>query len=347
MPAVFFAIVAVMLTAWAVLDGFDFGVGIVHRIVARTEEERGRALATVLPVWDGNEVWLVAGGAVLLLAFPRAYAAAMSGMYLALIMVLWLLVFRGVSIELRGHVDHPLWRAAWDSMFALSSTVLAFVAGVALGNVVRGVPIGPTGWFQLDLFAIAGDRVAAIDGYTGTIGLLSVVLLAAHGASYVAWKTDGGLRERASSVAKLAWRAAVPLAVVATVVTGFVRPAMFAAIARRPWVWPLAASAIGSTVVAFRALAAALDRRAFLASSALIASLLLATAGGLYPTLIPSTVDPAYDIDAYGAASGHHGLVVGLFWWVPAIVLVVLYFANLFWLSRGKVTAEDADAHHG
>jgi cytochrome d ubiquinol oxidase subunit II len=238
-PAVFFAIVAVMLTVWAVLDGFDFGVGVVHRIAARTEEERGRALATILPVWDGNEVWLVAAGGVLLLAFPRAYAAAMSGMYLALIVVLWLLVFRGISIELRGHVAHPLWRAAWDSMFALSSTVLAFVAGVALGNVVRGVPIGPTGWFHLDLFALRGERVAAIDGYTGLIGLLSVVVLAAHGASYLAWKTDGGLHERASTLAKIAWRVTVPLAVGATVATGFVRPAMFAAIARRPWAWPL------------------------------------------------------------------------------------------------------------
>jgi cytochrome d ubiquinol oxidase subunit II len=345
MPAVFFAIVAVMLTAWAVLDGFDFGVGIVHRIVARTERERGLTLATILPVWDGNEVWLVAAGGVLLLAFPRAYAAAMSGMYLALIVVLWLLIFRGVSIELRGHVAHPLWRAAWDSMFALSSTVLAFVAGVALGNVVRGVPIGPTGWFHLDLFAIGSDRVAAIDRYTGTIGLLSVVLLAAHGSAYVAWKTEGGLRERACSVAKIAWRVAVPLAAVATVATGFARPAMFRAISHRLWVWPLPAAAIASAVVAFRALAAGLDRRAFLASSAFIASLLLATAGALYPTLIPSTVDPAYDIEALGAASAHHGLAWGLVWWVPGIALVVLYFVNLFWLSRGKVTAADGD--HG
>src|SRR5258706_1900718 len=148
MEAVWYLIVSAMLSAWAVLDGFDFGLGIVHRVVARTDDERGRALAAIGPVWDGNEVWLVAVGGVFVFAFPRAYAVALSGMYLPLLMVLWLLVFRGIAIELRGQIAHPLWRAGWDGMFALSSTVMAFVAGVALGNVVRGVPIAAPGRFD-------------------------------------------------------------------------------------------------------------------------------------------------------------------------------------------------------
>jgi cytochrome bd ubiquinol oxidase subunit II len=345
MEAVWYFIVGAMLTAWAVLDGFDFGVGVVHRIVARTEEERGRVLAAIGPVWDGNEVWLIAAGGVFLFAFPRAYAVAVSGMYLALVMVLWLLVFRGIAIELRGQIAHTLWRSGWDGMFTFASTVMAFVAGVALGNIVRGMPIGPTGWFHLDLFALGGRRVAAIDGYTGLIGLLAVVVLAAHGATYLAWKTDGPLRDRSLSIARTAWMVAVVLALGATIATGRVRPTIFAALVQRPWLWPLPLLAALSPAVALREIARGRELRAFLASCAFIASLLLVTAGVLYPVLLPSTVDAAYDLDVYSASSGHHGLEVGLAWWIPGIALAVLYFVTLFWSMRGKVNAVDHGEH--
>jgi cytochrome d ubiquinol oxidase subunit II len=341
MEAVFYVVVAAMLTTWAVLDGFDFGVGVVHRLVARTEQERGRALAAIGPVWDGNEVWLVASGGVFLFAFPRAYAAALSGMYLNLFVVLWLLVFRGIAIELRAQIPHPLWRDAWDGMFAFSSTAMAFVAGVALGNVVRGVPIDETGWFQLDLFALGGERVAAIDGYTGLVGLLSVVLLGAHGATYLAWKTDGALHDRAVATAQRAWVITIALGLAATVATGLVRPSLFVALSRRGWVWPLPAIAFCSPVVALRALARGRELRAFLASSALIAALLLATAGALYPVLLASTVARGFDLDAHAAASGQHGLALGLAWWLPAMALAVLYFVNLFRSMRGKIGVSD------
>jgi cytochrome d ubiquinol oxidase subunit II len=338
MTAVWYLIVSAMLSAWAVLDGFDFGVGIVHRIVARTDDERGRALAAIGPVWDGNEVWLVAAGGVFVFAFPRAYAVALSGMYLPLVMVLWLLIGRGIAIELRGQIAHPLWRAGWDGMFAFTSTAMAFVAGVALGNVVRGVPIDHAGWFHLDFFAFRGGRVAAIDAYTGLIGLLAVALLAAHGAAYVAWKTDGPLHDRSVVAARRAWMVSVALLGVATAATALLRPSMFACLARRPWVWPLPAIALASPIVALRSLARGRDLRAFLSSCACIASLLLATAGVLYPVLLPSTVDRAFDLDAQAAASGPHGLALGLAWWLPAAALAVLYFVTLFRSIRGKVS---------
>jgi cytochrome d ubiquinol oxidase subunit II len=346
MEAVFYFIVGAMLTAWAVLDGFDFGVGVVHRIVARTEEERGRTLAAIGPIWDGNEVWLIAGGGVFLFAFPRAYAVALSGMYLALVMVLWLLVLRGIAIELRGQIAHSLWHTGWDAVFSFASTTMAFVAGVALGNVVRGVPIGPSGWFHLDLFALGGRRVAAIDGYTGLIGLLAVVILAAHGATYLAWKTDGALRDRSLAAARTAWMVAVVLALGATVATMRVRPAMLASVVHRVWLWPLPAIAAASPVVALRSLARGRELRAFLASSAFIASLLLSTAGALYPVLLPSTIDQAYDLRVDAVASGRYGLAIGLAWWVPAIALAVLYFVNLFWSMRGKVDPGAGHAEH-
>jgi cytochrome d ubiquinol oxidase subunit II len=343
MHALWYAILAAMLTAWAVLDGFDFGAGVVQRIVATTEAERGTVIAAIGPVWDGNEVWLVVSGGVFVFAFPRAYAVALSGMYLALCMVLWLLVFRGIAIELRGQIQHPLWRAGWDGMFTLASTVLAFVAGVALANVVRGVPIDESGWFHTDLFALGGGRVGAIDGYTGFVGLLAVVLLAAHGATYLAWKTEGDLRERCTAAARRAWMVGLVLVVGATAATAFVRPALFAALARRPWVWPLPAIAIASPVVALHALRRGEDRRAFLASSAFLASLLLVTAGALYPVLLPSTFGSQYDLDVEAAASGPHGLAVGVAWWAPAMVLAVLYFVNLFRSMRGKVASGEHD----
>ena len=141
-----------MLTTYAVLDGFDFGVGLLHLIVAKTDEERREVIAAIGPVWDGNEVWLIATGGVLVFAFPRAYAAAFSGLYLPLMMVLWLLILRGISIEFRSKVEHPLWRTGFDTIFAVASGLMALVLGVALGNLVRGVPVDASGWFSEDLF---------------------------------------------------------------------------------------------------------------------------------------------------------------------------------------------------
>src|SRR4051812_41708582 len=152
METVWYVIVSAMLAIYVVLDGFDFGTGILLRLVARTEPERRTALAAIEPVWDGNEVWLIASGGVFFLAFPRAYAAAFSGFYLALIIVLWLLILRGVAIGFRSHQDNPLWREFWDSTLSIASTLLAVVLGTALGNVVRGVPVDKTGYFFLPLF---------------------------------------------------------------------------------------------------------------------------------------------------------------------------------------------------
>src|SRR6195256_2558519 len=152
MEAVWFAIVSAMLAVYVVLDGCDFGAGILHRLVARTDEERRTVLAAIGPVWDGNEVWLVAAAGVLFMAFPRTYAAAFSGFYLALMIVLWLLILRGIAIESRSHNENPLWREFWDTTFSFSSAMLAVVLGTSLGNMIRGVPLDATGFFAIPLF---------------------------------------------------------------------------------------------------------------------------------------------------------------------------------------------------
>src|ERR671934_941060 len=194
MATVWFCFLALMVTMYVVLDGFDLGVGAVHLWLAKTEEEREEATAAIGPVWNGNEVWLIASGGVLFLAFPKAYAAALSGLYFGLIIVLWLLVGRGLALELRHELDNPLWRTACDTVFSLSSATLALVFGVALGNVVRGVPLGPDGYFSLPLFHI-------LNWYALLVGVVGLVVLVGHGASFLAFRATGALAERARKVA--------------------------------------------------------------------------------------------------------------------------------------------------
>src|SRR5580692_7408614 len=193
MEAVWFAIVSGMLAVYAVLDGFDFGVGILHRLVARTDEERRTVLAAIGPIWDGNEVWLIAAGGALFVAFPRVYATAFSGFYMALMVVLWLLILRGVAIEFRSHQDHPLWRELWDTVFLAASALLAVAFGTTLGNLVRGVPLRREGLHGMPLFTDfrPGREPGILDWYTGLVGLFTLAALAGHGALYLAWRTDG------------------------------------------------------------------------------------------------------------------------------------------------------------
>src|SRR5215471_12324947 len=204
MGFVWFWIVAVMLVAYVVLDGFDLGVGILHLFVARTEEERQLTLRTIGPVWDGNEVWLLAGGGTLYFAFPLLYASAFSGFYLALMIVLWLLIMRGISIELRMQMDISVWRAFFDGLFFLSSLLLAIFYGAALANVIRGVPLGADGYFFLPLWTNwrVGPHPGILDWYTVLGGVLALCALALHGAFYLATKTVNGLQQRARAAAR-------------------------------------------------------------------------------------------------------------------------------------------------
>ncbi len=343
MEAVWFALIAVMLTVYVVLDGFDFGAGMAHLLVARSDEERRTVLAAIGPLWDGNEVWLIASGGVLVFAFPRAYAVAFSGFYLPLMMVLWLLVVRGLSIEFRGQHGNPLWRAFFDAAFALSSTVLALVLGAALGNVVRGVPIGADDSFAGPLFTDFGVRgqdptkVGALDWYTVLVGCFTVVALAVHGAAYLAWKTDGAVGARSRRALGRLWWVELALLAAVTVATALVTPALFSSLLQRPWGWPAPALALAGLVAIPWARRRGRDRAAFLGSAALLVGLLAATALAQFPIILRSTVDRAHDVTVYRAATGRHGLLVGLAWWMPALLLAVGYFTYLFRSFSGKV----------
>jgi cytochrome bd ubiquinol oxidase subunit II len=319
MPTAWFCFLAVMVTVYVILDGFDLGVGTLHLITARTEAEREQATAAIGPVWNGNEVWLIAGGGVLFLAFPRAYAAAFSGLYFGLIIVLWLLVGRGLALELRHQLDSPLWRGACDVIFSLSSAALALVFGVALGNVVRGVPLDARGYFGLPLFHI-------LNWYALLIGVFGLVVLAAHGAAFLAWRCDGAVRTRAARW----WGRLAPLEAVLFLAliwpTYHVRHAMLDNLVDHPWRLVFPALAVAALVAMFVFARRAVWPRAFAASGLFIAGLLTTMAAGLYPYILPARQHRPFGLTVDNAASGHHALITAVVWWPLGMVLATVYF---------------------
>src|ERR1700723_2778138 len=226
MGIVWFCLVAIMITVYVLLDGFDLGVGAIHLIVAKTDEERRQVLASIGPVWDGNEVWLIAVGGTMYFAFPALYASGFSGFYLPLMIVLWLLIFRGASIEFRNHIKSAVWDPLWDFLFCASSLLLAVFFGAALGNVVRGVPLDASGYFFEPLWTNfrLDAGVGILDWYTVLIGVMALVTLTAHGSYYVALKTDADLGRRARGFALLCWPLQFFLTFSALVATYFIRP---------------------------------------------------------------------------------------------------------------------------
>ncbi len=229
MGFIWFWIVAVMVALYVVLDGFDIGVGILYPILGRSDADRRIMLRSIGPVWDGNEVWLLAGGGTLYFAFPLLYASAFSGFYLPLMIVLWLLIGRGVSIELRTHMDNPVWRSFFDGVFFLSSALLAIFLGAALANVIRGVPLGADQYFFLPLWTNwrVSPHPGILDWYTVIGGLVALIALATHGALYLAMKAPGALEERARRIAEKAWIALCAITLLSLPATTFVRPSSF------------------------------------------------------------------------------------------------------------------------
>jgi cytochrome bd ubiquinol oxidase subunit II len=341
MEALWFVIVSGMLAIYVVLDGFDFGVGILHRLVAHTDDERRTALAAIGSVWDGNEVWLIASGGVLFMAFPKVYSASFSGFYLALMIVLWLLILRGVAIESRSHQPNPLWREFWDTVFSLASTLLAIVLGTSLGNLVRGVPVDESGFFAMPLFTDfrPGSEPGIFDWYTLLVGLFSLCALAGHGALYLAWKTTGPVHVRSEAWARWAWLAVLPLWLVVTLATVWIRPDNFAHLIARPWSFGFVALAIGGLGGVFYFLNRGRELAAFLSSSSFLLGLLGATMASNYPVWLRSTVNPDFSLTATNSAADDYGLRVGLGWWAIGIVLAAIYFVCLFRSIRGKIAA--------
>lgn len=339
METFWFIVLTFMLIMYVILDGFDLGAGIIHLFAAKTDDERRTILNAIGPVWDGNEVWLIAAGGILFFAFPKLYASSFSGFYLPLIIVLWLLMMRGIGIELRGHIRHSIWRAFWDAVFSIGSILLAIFFGAALGNVVRGVPLDAEGYFFEPLWTTftVVPEAGILDWFTVLMGLVAFFTLTAHGANYIAMKTEGDLQHRARTVSKTATWLVLATSILALIATTAIRPTIWDNYLTHPsgFIFPLIGLASGMSMIYFRLQSN--DLRAFLASAAFILGMGAATAFGLYPNLLPASTNPAYNLTIYNTAAGEYGLSVGLVWWSIGIILAAAYFTYLFYSFRGKV----------
>jgi cytochrome bd ubiquinol oxidase subunit II len=348
MGFIWFWIVAVMLVAYVVLDGFDLGVGILNIFAARNEHERQVAIHSIGPVWDGNEVWLLAGGGTLYFAFPMLYASAFSGFYLALMIVLWLLIMRGAAIELRMKIALSLWRSFFDGVFFISSTLLAVFYGAALANVIRGVPLQADGYFFLPLWTDwrVGPHPGILDWYTVIGGVVALAALALHGALYLAVKTDGELQARARKFAMRLWVAVFVLTILSLPASIVARPDTLANYQNYPLTFAVPAAVVLALLgIPFFSRKSA-DRGAFACSCSYLTAMLVGAAIALYPRLLPSTTDASHDITIDKALSGPHTLHVGLIWWTFGMLCAITYFVIVYRMFRGKVSLESGGYEH-
>jgi len=341
METTWFLLAGFSLAVYVVLDGYDLGAGIVHLVVARTNKERALALRSIGPVWDGNEVWLLALGGTLVLAFPLLYATAFSGFHLPLTLVLWLLVGRALAVELRHQVHHGTWEQFWDAIFFLSSAALVVCFGAALGNVVRGVPLDEHGRFFLPLWGESGPngRLGVLDGFTLTVSLAAVAAVALHGSLWLAMKLEGAPQSRAR---RLARGAGVATAVATGLVTWrawSVQPHIPARLAADPWIYAFPAFAVVGLVASLVFSSRGRDEAAFAGSCAYLLGMIAAVALGLYPYVLPATTDVARSLTVHSAAAGDTSLATGLWWWIPGILLALGYSAWAHRRFRGKVVA--------
>jgi cytochrome d ubiquinol oxidase subunit II len=330
-----------------VLDGFDLGAGVIYLGAARTSEERRSIMRAIGPVWDGNEVWLLAAGGTLYFAFPLLYASSFSGFYLPLMIVLWLLMLRGIGIELRAHMQNPVWLGFFDVIFCVSSLLLTIFFGAALGNVVRGVPLAADGYFFEPLWTNfrtntgqGGATPGILDWYTVLTGVMALVTLTAHGSLYVAVKTEGDLNRRARTVAQWAWPVQLLLTVVGLIATVSVRPSVLDNYKHHAIGFLIPVLVFGALAVMMHGMLKHADKMAFVASALYIVGMLVGAAFALYPVVLPSNNDPARNLTIYNTAAGEHGLTVGLTWWVLGVILALGYFTLLFRMFKGKVGAE-------
>ena len=347
MQTLWFILVGFMLTMYVVLDGFDLGAGVIHLFAAKNDEERRLILQAIGPVWDGNEVWLIAAAGTLFFTFPLLYASSFSGFYLPLIIVLWLLMLRGVAIELRNRVPNPVWLSFWDGLFFFGSTLLAIFYGAALANVIRGVPLDKSGYFFEALwtdFNPFSANPGILDWYTILIGLMALSTLIVHGAAYIAVKVEGPLNARSRLIIRGAWALTAVLAILGTIATFAVQPQIITNFFGQPWgfIFPAIALVgfVGVIVFNFQQQ----DLAAFFASCAFIVGMLTSAAFGIFPMLLPG-VNRTYSLTIQNASASQYGQTVGLIWWIIGIILATTYFIFTYRTFWGKVQVGGAGGY--
>jgi cytochrome d ubiquinol oxidase subunit II len=329
-----FVLYVIIIGGYVILDGFDLGVGMLGPFVAKEDREKRILLNSIGPVWDGNEVWLVLAGGALFAAFPLVYASLFSGFYLAMMLVLLVLILRTVAIEFRSKRESPVWRATWDWFFFASSLGITVLLGVALGNVIRGVAIDQAGNMDVRLIDL-------LNPYSLALGVTAAVMLSLHGGIFLTQKVEDDLLERIKHL--------VPrlMVVFFVLMTGLIAWTLtldqeIATNYRdRLWIGVFPVLALLAALAAWRQIYHQRYLTAFMASATMIALLMGTVAAGLYPVMLPSSINSAYDLTVTNAASAENTLTVMFVIALIGMPFVLLYTAGVYYFFRGKVRLDD------
>ncbi len=333
---IWFLLIGVLLTGYAILDGFDLGAGVLLPLVARNDRERRLVFQAIGPFWDGNEVWLLTGGGALFAAFPSVYATVFSGFYLALMLVILALIFRAVSFEFRSRVEDRRWRSFWDGALCIGSLIPALLTGVAVGNVMRGVPLTPD-------MEYAGTFFTLLNPFSLLVGVTGLAMFVTHGAIYLMGKTSGAVAERARKWALIGWSALLVLAVLTTIAARWAAPARFQ---NKPaLVWALPALALLFMAATRILLARHRPGWAFLTSALTIATLMGIFGAACYPYLLPAlnTVNIAgyQGLSIHNASASALTLLTMLIIALIGVPIMLAYTAYIYRAFRGKVVLEE------
>ncbi|MFV8327983.1 cytochrome d ubiquinol oxidase subunit II [Flavobacterium sp. ZS1P14] len=339
-----------ILAVYIVLDGYDFGAGIIHLFFAKTEKDKKAITSAIGPFWDANEVWLIAAGGVLFFAFPTLYASSFSGFYLPLMMILWLLIFRAVGLELRGQIHHPMWEVIWDKAFGIASLLLSIFFGVALGNIVRGVNLGmvekgistqEAHFFFLPLwnptFSPKADQLGIIDWFTLFLGVVSAVTLTIHGANWIIYKTNSSLNAKLKEVVFKLNFVLLGLVIISLLIWHRIEPKPFHNFVENPFLWVFPVIAFIGIFGLFKVKTFKKEGLGFLFSSMFLVGGFAATTASIFPNVLPSTntVNPSLTI--YNTAADEYGLEAGMSWFFIALALVIVYFIIQYKVFSGKM----------
>jgi len=332
-PTLWFLVVGGLFSGYAILDGFDLGAGAWH-LFLRKEKSRRIALNAIGPVWDGNEVWLVIGGGALFAGFPVLYASLFSAMYIPFMLFLFFLIFRAVAIEFRSKEPMKWWRQLWDVLYCISSAMLAFLLGVVLGNVLRGMAID-------EQFLYRDNWLQFLNPYALAVGLATLSLFMMHGAIYLTLKTEGRLFEKVNQLLRRAITFFLLTFGLVTLLSLVLMPHLSDRFQELPWLFAVPLLAFLSIANVPRLVSKQRYRRAFIFSSLSVALLLMLVAIELYPVLIMSTINPAYNLTIYNAAASEKSLGIMLLIAAIGAPLVLIYTGFVYYTFRGKVQLDE------
>jgi len=332
LQATWFVLLFVLLIGYAILDGFDLGVGVLH-LTGKSDHERRIGLNAIGPVWDGNEVWLITGGGAMFAAFPDVYATVFSAMYLALMLVLAALIMRAVSIEFRSKVDSTGWKSFWDVIFFLGSLLPSVLFGVAFGNVLRGLPIVE----QAGKRVFVGGFFGLLNPYSLLVGILTLSLFTMHGALWLAGKTEGTHQDRLRRIAMPLWILTLVLYIATTVWTLAMRPAYLEAASSRPLFWIAALLLVGALLLVPPMIYTRRFGIAFLGSSVTILAMMGIAAISLFPSLVPALETSHYDLTIRNSSSTPATLKTMFVIALAGMPIVLIYTAVIYRVFKGKV----------